>query len=136
MNEEAQPPRTLHDRLFKEFLYRFLPDFLWIFFPAEAERLNFTTLRFADKELIINFSGQELRITDIVAEVETWEGVAETIILHLEIEARDKQTLPQRMSEYYTLLRIFKQKPVLPLALVLLPNVGGLLWQTYQSKTD
>lgn len=134
MNEEAHPPRTLHDRLFKEFLYRFLPDFLLIFFPAEAERLNFATLRFSDKELVINFPGQELRITDIVAEVETWDGVAETIILHVEIEARDKQTLAQRMSEYYTLLRIFKQKPVLPLALVLLPNAGGLLWQTYQES--
>lgn len=66
MSEETQPPRTLHDRLFKEFLHRFLPDFLWIFFPAEAERLNFATLQFLDKELIINFAGQELRITDIV----------------------------------------------------------------------
>jgi len=71
MSEETPSRRTLHDRLFKEFLHRFLPDFLRIFFPAEAERLNFATLRFLDKELIINFSGQELRITDLVAEVET-----------------------------------------------------------------
>ncbi len=131
MSEETQPQRTLHDRLFKEFLYRFLPDFLWIFFPAEAERLNFATLRFLDKELIINFSGQELRITDLVAEVETWDGVPEAIILHVEIEGRDKQTLSQRMSEYYVLLRIFRQKLVLPLALVLLPGAGGLHWHTY-----
>jgi hypothetical protein len=33
MSEEREPQRTLHDRLFKELLYRFLPDFLWIFFP-------------------------------------------------------------------------------------------------------
>jgi len=131
MSEETHSSRTLHDRLFKEFLYRFLPDFLWIFFPAEAERLNFATLRFLDKELVINFSGQELRITDLVAEIETWSGVPETIILHVEIEGRDKQSLPQRMSEYYVLLRIFRQKPVLPLALVLLPGAGGLQWQSY-----
>ena len=131
MSEETQPRRTLHDRLFKEFLHRFLPDFLRIFFPAEAERLNFATLRFLDKELIINFAGQELRITDLVAEVETWEGVPEAIILHVEIEGRDKQALPQRMSEYYGLLRIFRQKLVLPLALVLLPGAGGLHWHTY-----
>ena len=105
---------------------------MWIFFPNEAERLNFATLRFLDKELIINFAGQELRITDIVAEVETWEGVAETIIVHVEIEGRDKYSLPRRMSEYYVLLRMFRQKLVLPLALVLLPNAGGLGWQSYQ----
>jgi hypothetical protein len=134
MSEEREPQRTLHDRLFKELLYRFLPDFLWIFFPNEAERLNFATLRFLDKELIINFAGQELRITDIVAEIETWEGVAETIICHVEIEGRDKYSLPRRMSEYYVLLRMFRQKLVLPLALVLLPNAGGLRWQSYQES--
>lgn len=134
MSEETKPTRTLHDRLFKEFLYRFLPDFLWVFFAAEAERLNFATLQFLDKELIINFAGQELRITDIVAEVATWEGAAETIILHVEIEGRDKLTLAQRMSEYYALLRLFRRKPVLPLALVLLPNAGGLAWQQYQES--
>lgn len=135
MSAETQPQRTLHDRLFKEFLYRFLPDFLWIFFPAEAERLNFATLRFLDKELIINFSGQELRITDLVAEVETWDGVPEAIILHVEVEGRDKQALPQRMSEYYVLLRIFRKKFVLPLALVLLPGAGGLDWHTYSETS-
>lgn len=134
MSEEVEARRTLHDRLFKELLYRFLPDFLWIFFPAEAERLNFATLRFLDKELIINFAGQELRITDLVAEVETWEGVAETVIVHVEIEGHDKYSLPRRMSEYYVLLRMFRQKLVLPLALVLLPNAGGLSWQSYQES--
>lgn len=128
MSEEVEARHTLHDRLFKELLYRFLPDFLWIFFPAEAERLNFATLRFLDKELIINFAGQELRITDLVAEVETWEGVAETVIVHVEIEGRDKYSLPRRMSEYYVLLRMVRQK------LVLLPNAGGLSWQSYQES--
>jgi len=91
-------------------------------------------LQFLDKELILNFAGQELRITDMVAEVATWDGMAETIIVHLEVEGRDKVTLPQRMSEYYALLRIFRRKPVLPLALVLLPNAGGLDWQSYQES--
>lgn len=134
MSEDAHSVRISHDRLFKEFLYRFLPEFLWVFFPAEAERLNFATLQFLDKELIVNFAGQELRITDMVAEVATWDGVPETIILHIEIEGRDKQTLAQRMSEYYALLRIFRRKPVLPLALVLLPGAGGLDWQNYREQ--
>lgn len=119
MNEETETKRTLHDRLFKEQLYRVLPDFMWIFFPNEAERLNFAPLRFLDKELNINFAGQELRIMDIVAEVETWEDVAETVIVHIEIEGRDKYSLPRRMSKYYVLLRMFREKLVLPLALVL-----------------
>ncbi|MBX3016113.1 MAG: DUF4351 domain-containing protein [Caldilineaceae bacterium] len=126
--------RTLHDRLFKEFLWRFLPQFMQLFFPEQAARLNFQTARFIDKALVINFPEQELRITDIVAEVQSWQGETETLLIHLEVEGRDKRTLPQRMSEYYVLLRVSYGKAVLPIALVLLGNAGGLRWQEYQEE--
>lgn len=44
-------PRTLHDRIFKEFLERFLPEFMRIFFPEEAARLDFSTITFLRQEL-------------------------------------------------------------------------------------
>jgi predicted transposase YdaD len=131
---EESKARTLHDRLFKEFLHRFLPDFLKLFFPEEAARLNFATLKFLDKELVINLPSQELRITDTVAELQTWQGEPETIIIHVEVEGREKRTLPQRMSEYYALLRILRRKAVLPIALILLPKAGGLAWKTYTEE--
>lgn len=124
----------LPDRLFKEFLRRFLADFLKVFFPTEAARLNFATLSFLDKELVINLPDQELRITDVVAEVQTWEGEPETIIVHVEVEGRNKRTLPQRMSEYYALLRVLRRKPVLPIAFVLLWKAGGLAWKEYKEE--
>lgn len=83
---------------------------------------------------MINFPTQELRITDIVAEVQTWQGETEAIIVHVEVEGRDKRTLPQRMSEYYVLLRLFSGKAVLLIALVLLPNAGGISWQDYTEE--
>lgn len=126
--------RTLHDRLFKEFLRRFLPQFMHLFFPEQAARLNFSTVRFMDKELVINFPQQALRITDIVAEVQTWQGETETLLLHVEVEGRDKRTLPRRMSEYYVLLRLSYGKAVLPIALVLLSNAGGVSWQEYTEE--
>jgi hypothetical protein len=126
--------RTLHDRLFKEFLRRFLPEFMQLFFPTQAARLDFSTIRFFDKELIINLPEQELRITDVVAEVKTWQGETETILIHVEVEGRDKRTLPRRMSEYYVLLRLLFQKPVLPIALVLLAKADGLTWKEYTEE--
>jgi predicted transposase YdaD len=125
---------TLHDRLFKEFFHRFLPDFLNLFFPDKATQLNFNTLTFLDKELIINLPDQLLRIPDIVAEVETHNGQPEVIIVHIEVEGRDKNSLPQRIFEYYTLLRALRQKSILPIALVLLPKAGGLRWQSYHEQ--
>jgi hypothetical protein len=127
-----KPGRTLHDRIFKEFLHRFLPDFMGLFFPAEAARLDFTTLTFLDHELRINLPEQTLRVPEFVAEVSTLDGEREAILVHIEIEGRDRRSLPQRMFEYYSLLRILRQKKVLPLALVLQPQAGGLGWQVYQ----
>src|SRR5215212_1871416 len=99
-----------YDRRFKEFLQRFLPNFLTLFFPEQAARLDFSTLVFLDKELIVNLPGQVLRITDIVAEVDALDGQKETIIVHIEVESRDKQTLPERMYEYYSMLRILRRR--------------------------
>lgn len=126
------PGRTLPDRIFKEFLHRFLPEFLRIFFPAEAARLDFSTLTFLDQELRINLPEQVLRVPDFVAEVSTLDGETEAILVHVEVEGRDRRSLAQRMFEYYSLLRILRQKKVLPLALVLQPQAGGLGWQMYQ----
>ena len=38
-----------HDQLFKEFLREFFQDFLELFYPETAARLDFETLRFLDK---------------------------------------------------------------------------------------
>jgi hypothetical protein len=126
--------RTSHDRLFKEFLHRFLPQFLQLFFPDEAARLDFATLTFLEQELMINLPDQTLRITDVVAEVATLGGEPKVILVHVEVEAREKQSLPARMFEYYALLRLLKHRLVLPIALVLLPNAGGLEWQGYEEQ--
>lgn len=132
MNDITPPSRTLHDRIFKEFLHRFLPDFMRLFFPEEAIRFDFSTLIFLDQELVVNLPGQTLRITDVVAEALSYDGEAETIIIHVEVEGRDKKSVPKRMFEYYSLLRLLRQKKVLPLVLILQPDAGGLSWPIYQ----
>lgn len=132
MAKRSKTPRISHDRLFKEFLERFLPDFLQIFFPEEAARLDFSTLTFPRQELSINLPRQLLRITDVLAEVKTYTGEPEVIIVHIEIEGNEPKPLPKRMFDYYALLRILNQKVVLPIALVLAPGVGGLKWRLYQ----
>jgi len=55
MTEQPESVHTTwHDRIFKEFFLRFLPQFMRLFFPEEASHLNFDVLRFLDKELVIN----------------------------------------------------------------------------------
>lgn len=134
MAKRKKTPRTSHDRLFKEFLERFLPDFLRLFFPEEAARLDFSTLHFPRQELLVNVPRQLLRITDVVGEVKTLAGEPELIIVHVEIEGNDPKPLPKRMFDYYALMRILQDKAVLPIALVFAYGVGGLKWRIYQEK--
>ncbi len=103
-----------------------------IFFPAEAAQLDFATLKWIEQELISNFPDQIKRVSDLIGEIALTNGDERVILIHLEVEANRPKTLPNRMFEYYGLLRALRQKPVLPLALVLQKNVGGLLWQTHQ----
>lgn len=133
-DQSPLPTRTSHDRIFKELLERFFADFMQIFFPADAARLDFSTVTFLRQELIINLPTQTLRITDVVADVQTLTGEPETIIVHVEIEANDHKLLSKRMFDYYALLRILRQQTVLPLALVLRSGAGGLKWRTYREQ--
>lgn len=123
---------TTHDRIFKEFLQRFFPDFMQLFFPNEAAYLDFSTATWLEQELISNFPDQKLRVSDVVVEVGTVKGEEQIVLVHIEVEASRKESLPGRMFEYYSLLRTLRQKPVLPLACVLIPHAGGLQWQTYR----
>ena len=44
-----------HDQFFKDFFRTFFRDFLDLFYPDIAERLDFGSLRFLEKELFTDF---------------------------------------------------------------------------------
>jgi len=119
------------DRIFKEFIRRFFPDFMRLFFPEEASYLDFSTATWLEQELISNFPDQQLRVSDVVVELGTLKGEEQVVLVHIEVEASHKESLPARMFEYYSLLRTMRRKPVLPLAFVLIRRAGGLKWQSY-----
>ena len=63
-----------HDQLFKEILRTFLREFLKLFFPDAAARLDFDSLRFPNKELFKGFPDGRPREPDLVAEVQGRDG--------------------------------------------------------------
>lgn len=128
----TEKSRTSHDHLFKELLHRFFAAFLHTFFPNIAAQLNFATLRFIERELVINFPQQMARIPDVVAEISTLTGEIKTIIIHFEIENRKISTLPARLFEYYALLRTVLQRDVLSIAFYPRHNAGGVGWKEYK----
>jgi len=118
-------------RFFPDFMRRFFPDFMRLFFPEEAAYLDFSTATWLEQELISNFPDQKLRVSDVVVELGTLKGEEQVVLVHIEVEASHKESLPARMFEYYSLLRTMRRKPVLPLAFVLIRRAGGLKWQSF-----
>lgn len=75
------------DRTFKELLKAFFPEFLQLFCPDIAEALDFSTLRFLDKEVFTDIPMGDLREADLVAEIKTCSGEVELVLVHTEIES-------------------------------------------------
>jgi len=120
-----------HDQLFKRFFHEFLQDFLELFYPDVAARLDFTTLEFLDKELFTDFPEGSVREADVVARVATHEGKPELILVHIEVQLSPRGVFAYRMFQYYALLRFKYGVPVFPVA-VYLQGGSGLTDEEYR----
>src|SRR5579872_1107318 len=120
-----------HDQLFKDLLRTFFREFMELFFPTVAARLDFSHLTFLDKELFTDLPDGKLRETDLLAEVHTRDGEPELVLLHVEVQAKRQSDFPFRMWEYYSLLRLRHRKKVFPVVLYLAPGAGGRTKERY-----
>jgi hypothetical protein len=87
-----------HDRLFKMLLRAFFPGFLRLVVPAIAERLDLERASFLDKELLTGAPGAGRREADLLARVPIRRGGF--LLVHVEIEARARSRMPQRLRAY------------------------------------
>jgi len=120
-----------HDQLFKEFLQAFFRDFLELFCPDIAARLDFGTVRFLEKELFTDFPEGSLREADVVAEVDTQDGIEGLVLVHIEVQARREPNFSERMFQYYALLWLRYRKPIVPIVVYLKGGGDGLVEEAY-----
>ncbi len=114
-----------HDQLFKALLESFLREFMELFFPDVAERLDFQSQRLVDKELFTDFPEGRLREADVVVELQTREGNPEILLVHVEVQAGGETDFGKRMFGYYSMLRLRYQMPVFPVVLYLKGGPSG-----------
>ena len=103
-------------------------------FPHVAARLNFDRVTFLDKETFTDLPLGRQREADVVAQVYTLEGQPEIILTHIEVEARRRSELPERMHEYYMLLRLRHRVPIYPIVVYLAPGSGGLAAEQHEER--
>ncbi len=113
-----------HDQLFKAVLGKLLREFLELFYPEVAMRLDFETLRFLDKELFGDVPEGPKREADLVAEFQTHAGEPEVVLIHVEVQARTEPDFARRMFHYYALLSLRHPAPVFPVVVYLRGGKG------------
>ena len=117
--------RIPHDRLFKELLGTFLYEFLELFLPELARRLEPGSLHLMNKELFPE--GEIERRVDLVAQAQLRGEEEERkvyFLIHLEHEAQNKEPrrFPRRMLHYTLSLYDASGLNVYPIALISYPQ--------------
>jgi hypothetical protein len=70
MNDMKKEPIS-HDQLFKDLLRAFFREFMELFFPDAAARLDFSTVVFLDKEVFTDLPTGRQRLLHLVAQAQT-----------------------------------------------------------------
>jgi hypothetical protein len=138
MPESSAPD---HDQRLKVLLKEFFEQFFRCFFPEWAERFDFATVEWLDKEFFEAPPQGEKRQLDLVAKLHLRpgappprEGVTDlAVLIHIEVETRQSAAyLRPRMFDYYVLLRRDLGLPILPIGLFLRVGLDGVGWDTYE----
>jgi hypothetical protein len=134
-----------HDQRFKVLLKAFFAQFFRVFFPAWADRFDFSRVDWLEQEVFTDPPRGERRSLDLVARLPLRPGVppptsgeaAECCLtlIHIEIESQDTVApLRPRMLSYYEQLRRRHGLPVLPIALYLRVGLDGIGWDRYEES--
>jgi hypothetical protein len=128
-----------HDQRMKVLLREFFVEFMRLFCPLWAARLDFATVAWLEKEIFPDPPRGERRAVDLLARVATSEPAWPLpfrdllALVHLEVESAEKVAVfRKRMYDYYHYLSRLHNLPVLPVAVYLRVGLEGLGWDTYE----
>jgi len=112
----GEKERTDHDQIFKTLFKEFFKEFIEGFLPEIAEKLDFQSVEFLEKETFTDLNKGRKKLMDLVVSVKTISGEEEFILLHTEFESsRPKKDFPERMFKYLCQLYMRYGKPVIPI---------------------
>ena len=115
-----------HDQLAKTLIATFFSDFLLLTVPDSARRLRLGEASFLDKELHTAWPTGRRRELDLLARIPAEDGTT-VLLVHVEIEARARAGMDQRLWRYYMQIRQHHELLVIPILVNLRggrPGVG------------
>ena len=113
-----------HDSIFKALLRRFFADLLWLVVPDLAGQLDLAHPQFLDKEFF-TVSGRR-RELDLLARVSFREEGDESLLVHVEVEARATSNMGRRLRLYRNQILAVHDGEILSIVLYLRRGRAGV----------
>ncbi|HSS76619.1 MAG TPA: hypothetical protein VLV54_07710 [Thermoanaerobaculia bacterium] len=120
-----------HDKIFKQLLHAYLDDFLCLVVPEIVDRLDLSSPEFLDKELFAGGPHGRRRELDLLVRVRTVNG--RPLLIHVEIEARAKPGMEERLWLYRNQIQARYEIQVLTIVLYLKRGRPGVCLKARQS---
>jgi len=130
-----------HDQRFKTLLVEFFREFLFLFFPAWAERFDLSAVDWLPQEVFPDPPQGDRRALDLVGRVRLQPGVPPPfaggeegglVLIHIEVESKDRiAAFRRRFFGYYCALRNKYDLPVWPIGVFLRVGLDGVGWTSY-----
>jgi hypothetical protein len=114
-----------HDPLFKRLLQRFFVDFLRLVAPDVAARLDLSAPVYLDKELLLP-EDPGSRVVDLLARVPLLVDGGRALLVHVEIEARARRGMGERLREYHRWIQSRHSGQILSIVVYLRGGRGGV----------
>jgi hypothetical protein len=113
-----------HDQTFKDLLSPFFYDFLRLFLPGIADGIDPTAIKSMPTEAFTDIPEGEQRTGDMLVQVTSRAGRPELVLLHTEVQGKEKPNFPYRMWEYNALYALRHKKPVISIELAPFASTG------------
>jgi hypothetical protein len=120
-----------HDKIFKQLLHTFLDDFLRLVVPETLDRLDLSSPEFLDKELFAGGPRGRRRELDLLVRVRTVQG--RPLLIHVEIEARAKPGMEERLWLYRNQIQARYETPVLTFVIYLKRGQPGVCLKSWET---
>ena len=114
-----------HDKLLKNLIKTFLPDFLYLIAPEVIPDLDLQRPTWIDKEAFADLFQGTRATFDLLAQLDRRAPPPAAALVHIEIESQFRSAMESRVQTYYFYLRLHHQLPVIPLVLYLRGGPAG-----------
>ncbi|KPA13215.1 hypothetical protein MHK_006599 [Candidatus Magnetomorum sp. HK-1] len=119
--------RSNYDIRHKETIRFFMREYFELFFPKLAEKMNFETAQFLDKELIALFGDsdqiEQLKIADSLIMIEiNLDRFKEWVMIHWEVQGTKQRYFEERMFHIFCGIYYQFRRKVFPIAMFIDPH--------------